>query len=220
VSQPVLMVVKPESLCWVAGRRLDEPVTGAECVNSVLRMHRAGHRKLSQGLLDLKRLYWNCQVFRTGRPPLRGPWAGPEAPGQGDSSHSQGEKGYETGTGCLKGKTIAREDEMAKTMLIVTDPDKRARIPQLLEKAGISFTQSERGGQVNYFCKEGEAEVWVLAGPKQSLPGEKRVDFYPVFINPKQGFFRGWFKGKVDRQLQEKAEKALEPIKDLTLVMK
>jgi hypothetical protein len=57
-------------------------------------------------------------------------------------------------------------------------------------------------------------------GPKQSLPGEKRVDFYPVFINPKPGFFRGWFKGKVDRQLQEKAEKALEPIKDLTLVMK
>ena len=38
-----------------------------ECVNSVLRMQLARHRKLSQGLLDLKRLYWNCHVFRTGR---------------------------------------------------------------------------------------------------------------------------------------------------------
>jgi hypothetical protein len=38
-----------------------------ECVNSVLRMQQARHRKLSQGLLDLKRLYWNCHQFRTGR---------------------------------------------------------------------------------------------------------------------------------------------------------
>ena len=38
-----------------------------ECVNSVLRMQQARHRKLSQGLLDLKRLYWNCHEFRTGR---------------------------------------------------------------------------------------------------------------------------------------------------------
>jgi hypothetical protein len=38
-----------------------------EGVNSVLRMHQARHRKMTQGLLDLKRLYWNCQVFRTGR---------------------------------------------------------------------------------------------------------------------------------------------------------
>lgn len=38
-----------------------------ECVNSVLRMQQARHRKLSQGLLDLKRLYWNCHAFRTGR---------------------------------------------------------------------------------------------------------------------------------------------------------
>jgi hypothetical protein len=37
-----------------------------ECVNSVLRMQQARHRKLSQGLLDLKRLYWNCHQFRTG----------------------------------------------------------------------------------------------------------------------------------------------------------
>ena len=30
--------------------------------------HAAGqHRKMTQGLLDLKRLYWNCHTFRTGR---------------------------------------------------------------------------------------------------------------------------------------------------------
>ena len=38
-----------------------------ECINSVLRMQQARHRNLSQGLLDLKRLYWNRHTFRTGR---------------------------------------------------------------------------------------------------------------------------------------------------------
>jgi hypothetical protein len=38
-----------------------------ECINSVLRMHQAGHRQMSQGLLDLKRLYWNCHTFQSGR---------------------------------------------------------------------------------------------------------------------------------------------------------
>jgi hypothetical protein len=38
-----------------------------ECVNSVLRMHQGRHRSLSQGLLDLKRLYWNCRAFAGGR---------------------------------------------------------------------------------------------------------------------------------------------------------
>jgi hypothetical protein len=38
-----------------------------ECINSVLRMQQAQHRKMSQGLLNLKRLYWNCHTFRTGR---------------------------------------------------------------------------------------------------------------------------------------------------------
>ena len=37
-----------------------------ECINSVLRMHQAQHRKMTQGLLNLKRLYWNCHKFRTG----------------------------------------------------------------------------------------------------------------------------------------------------------
>src|ERR1700749_3809943 len=38
-----------------------------ECVNSVVRMQQTRHRKMSQGLLDLKRLYWNLRRFRTGR---------------------------------------------------------------------------------------------------------------------------------------------------------
>jgi cell division septum initiation protein DivIVA len=38
-----------------------------ECVNSVLRMQQSRHRRMSQGLIDLKRLYWNCHTFRTGR---------------------------------------------------------------------------------------------------------------------------------------------------------
>jgi hypothetical protein len=38
-----------------------------ECINSAVRMHQSRHRKMTQGLLDLKRLYWNCHTFRTGR---------------------------------------------------------------------------------------------------------------------------------------------------------
>ena len=38
-----------------------------ECINSAVRMHQSRHRKMTQGLLDLKRLYWNCHRFRTGR---------------------------------------------------------------------------------------------------------------------------------------------------------
>ncbi len=38
-----------------------------EGLNSVLRMQQARHRQLTQGLLDLKRLYWNCRAFRTGK---------------------------------------------------------------------------------------------------------------------------------------------------------
>jgi len=38
-----------------------------ECVNSVARMQQARHRKMTQGLLGLKRLYWNLRRFRTGR---------------------------------------------------------------------------------------------------------------------------------------------------------
>lgn len=38
-----------------------------ECMNSVVRMHQARHRGLSQRLLDLKRLYWNCRTFAEGK---------------------------------------------------------------------------------------------------------------------------------------------------------
>jgi hypothetical protein len=38
-----------------------------ECVHSVARMQQARHRKMTQELLDLKRLYWNLRRFRTGR---------------------------------------------------------------------------------------------------------------------------------------------------------
>ena len=38
-----------------------------ECVNSVVRMQQARHRKMTQRLLDLKRLHWNLRRFRTGR---------------------------------------------------------------------------------------------------------------------------------------------------------
>jgi hypothetical protein len=38
-----------------------------ECVNSVARMQQARHRSMTQGLLDLKRLYWNLRRFRIGR---------------------------------------------------------------------------------------------------------------------------------------------------------
>jgi hypothetical protein len=38
-----------------------------ECLNSVLRMQQAGHRRMTQGLLDLKRLWWNCHTFEAGR---------------------------------------------------------------------------------------------------------------------------------------------------------
>ena len=37
-----------------------------ECLNSVARMQQARHRKMTQELLDLKRLYWNLRRFRTG----------------------------------------------------------------------------------------------------------------------------------------------------------
>jgi len=38
-----------------------------EGLNSVARMQQARHRRMTPGLLALKRLYWNCRAFRTGR---------------------------------------------------------------------------------------------------------------------------------------------------------
>jgi hypothetical protein len=48
-------------------RRAQRASSIVECINSVLRMQQARHRKMTQGLLDLKRLYWNSHTFRTGR---------------------------------------------------------------------------------------------------------------------------------------------------------
>lgn len=41
--------------------------SSVEGLNSVLRMQQSRHRRLTQGLLDLKRLYWNSHEFRTGK---------------------------------------------------------------------------------------------------------------------------------------------------------
>jgi hypothetical protein len=45
-----------------------------ECINSVARMQQSRHRRMTQGLLDLKRLYWNCRVFRTGHRRRKSPY--------------------------------------------------------------------------------------------------------------------------------------------------
>ena len=49
--------------------------SAVECVNSVVRMHQGRHRHVSQSLLDLKRLYWNCRVFREGKRKGKSPYA-------------------------------------------------------------------------------------------------------------------------------------------------
>lgn len=74
-------ILVQEVLCWklepqwrtwygqVAGllHTTTRASSAAESVNSVLRMHQSRHRTLNQGLLDLKRLYWNTRPFRRGR---------------------------------------------------------------------------------------------------------------------------------------------------------
>jgi hypothetical protein len=48
---------------------LETTVRASSCVegmNSVLRMQQGRHRKMTQRLLDLKRLYWNTRPFQTG----------------------------------------------------------------------------------------------------------------------------------------------------------
>ena len=48
--------------------------SAVECMNSVLRMHQSRHRTMTQGTLDLKRLYWNCRVFGAGKRKGRCPY--------------------------------------------------------------------------------------------------------------------------------------------------
>ena len=40
--------------------------SAVECLNSVLRMQQSRHRRMTQPMLDLKRLYWNTRSFRSG----------------------------------------------------------------------------------------------------------------------------------------------------------
>jgi hypothetical protein len=40
--------------------------SAVECRNSVLRMQQSRHRRMTQPMLDLKRLYWNTRRFRSG----------------------------------------------------------------------------------------------------------------------------------------------------------
>jgi hypothetical protein len=49
--------------------------SAVECMNSVLRMHQGRHRTMTQGMLDLKRLYWNGREFRGGKRKGKCPYA-------------------------------------------------------------------------------------------------------------------------------------------------
>jgi hypothetical protein len=40
--------------------------SAVECLHGVLRMQQARHKRMTQAMLDLKRLYWNCRVFGSG----------------------------------------------------------------------------------------------------------------------------------------------------------
>ena len=40
--------------------------SAVECMNSVMRMQQSRHKRMTQPMLDLKRLYWNCHEFRSG----------------------------------------------------------------------------------------------------------------------------------------------------------
>jgi hypothetical protein len=40
--------------------------SAVECMNSVLRMQQSRHKTMSQPMLNLKRLYWNCHEFGSG----------------------------------------------------------------------------------------------------------------------------------------------------------
>jgi hypothetical protein len=41
--------------------------SAVECMNSVLRMQQSRHKRMTQPMLDLKRLYWNCHVMKAGK---------------------------------------------------------------------------------------------------------------------------------------------------------
>ena len=41
--------------------------SAVECLNSVLRMQQSRHKQMTQTMLDLKRLYWNCHRLKSGK---------------------------------------------------------------------------------------------------------------------------------------------------------
>jgi hypothetical protein len=41
--------------------------SAVECMNSVLRMQQTTHKRMTQAMLDLKRLYWNCHRLKSGK---------------------------------------------------------------------------------------------------------------------------------------------------------
>ena len=41
--------------------------SAAECMNSVLRKQRPNHKRMTQEMLDLKRLYWNSHRLKAGK---------------------------------------------------------------------------------------------------------------------------------------------------------
>jgi hypothetical protein len=69
-------VVGTQTLACVRGvlRGVWRASSLVECINSVARMQQSRHRKMTQGLLDLKRLYWNVRQFRTGKRRQKSPY--------------------------------------------------------------------------------------------------------------------------------------------------
>jgi hypothetical protein len=76
------VVCQKRSVGWAASYRRVSRVlrqavrasSAVEGMNSVLRMHQARHRTVTQGLLDLKRLYGNSRPFREGKRKGRCPY--------------------------------------------------------------------------------------------------------------------------------------------------
>jgi hypothetical protein len=106
-------------------------------------------------------------------------------------------------------------------MLVISGERNLGRIPALLEEIGCSGEKKEAVGHTIYTCKKDQAEAYVAVAPKQTWHGSSQsprtIEFYPVFVSPKPGFFRWLFQGSRDRQLQEEIVKALEPLRDLEI---
>jgi hypothetical protein len=90
--------------------------SAVEGMNSVLRMHQSRHRTLNQGLLDLKRLYWNCREFRGGKRRGRCPYqhVGLKLPSYDFWSLVRGEMGVALGEEKAKAKAQSEARPRAK----------------------------------------------------------------------------------------------------------